>query len=165
MADDADLVRADEARRDVRLLFATRAVRLFAYGLASVVLVLFLSAAGEDERRIGLLLTLTLLGDTAISLAITTRADRAGRRRMLLLGSALMVLAGVAFAVSTSFAVLLVAATVGVVSPSGNEVGPFLPVEQAALAQALPPQRRTSAFAWYQLAGALATAAGSLAGG
>ncbi len=84
------------ARRDVVLLFATRVVRLFAYGLASVVLVLHLSAAGFDERRIGLLLTLTLLGDTAVSLAITTRADRAGRRRMLVLGAALMAAAGVA---------------------------------------------------------------------
>jgi MFS family permease len=152
-------------RGDVPLLFATRAVRLFAYGLASVVLVLLLSAAGHGERRIGLLLTLTLLGDTAISLAITTRADRAGRRRMLLIGAGLMVLAGVAFATTASFPLLVLAATVGVVSPSGNEVGPFLPIEQAALVEALPPERRTAAFAWYQLAGSLATAAGALAGG
>ncbi len=147
------------------LLFATRSVRLFAYGLTSVALVLLLSAAGQDERRIGLLLTLTLLGDTAISLAMTTRADRAGRRRMLLLGAGLMVLAGGAFATTASFPLLVLAATVGVVSPSGNEVGPFLPIEQAALVQALPPWRRTAAFAWYQLAGSLATAAGALAGG
>ncbi len=147
------------------LLFATRSVRLFAYGLASVVLVLLLAAAGHGERRIGLLLTLTLLGDTAISFAITTRADRAGRRRMLILGAALMVLAGAAFATTASFALLVLAATIGVVSPSGNEVGPFLAVEQAALYQTLASERRTAAFAWYQLAGALATAAGALAGG
>ncbi len=150
---------------DVRLLFAARAVRLFAYGLASVVLVLLLSAAGNDERRVGLLLTLTLLGDTAISLAITTRADRDGRRRMLLLGSSLVIVAGVAFATTASFPLLVVAATVGVVSPSGNEVGPFLSMEQAALAQEIPGERRTGAFAWYQLTGSLATACGALAGG
>jgi MFS family permease len=151
--------------RDVRLLFATRAVRLFAYGLLSVVLVLHLSAAGFSEARIGLLLTLTLLGDTVISLVLTTHADRAGRRRTLLAGGALMVLAGALLAGASSFPVLLFAATVGVVSPSGNEVGPFLAVEQAALSQALPGARRTQAFAWYQLTGALASAAGSLAGG
>lgn len=84
---------------------------------------------------------------------------------MLLLGAALVVLAGAVFAATTSFWALAVAATVGVLSPSGNEVGPFLPIEQAALAQELPPDRRTAALAWYQLAGALATAAGALAGG
>ncbi len=140
-------------------------MRLFAYGLASVVLALHLAAAGLDEARVGLLFTLTLLGDAAVSLLVTTRADRAGRRRMLILGAALVVLAGVAFATTTSFALLAVAATVGVVSPSGNEVGPFLPIEQAALAQELPFERRTSALAWYQLAGSLATAAGALTGG
>ncbi|HEX9307130.1 MAG TPA: MFS transporter [Anaeromyxobacter sp.] len=150
---------------DLPLLFAARALRLFAYGVASVVLVLHLAAAGEGEARIGLLLTLTLLGDVAVSLAVTTRADRAGRRRMLALGGALVAATGAAFATSTAFPLLALAATVGVLSPSGNEVGPFLPIEQAAIAQALPPERRTATFAWYQLTGALATAAGALAGG
>jgi len=151
--------------RDIRILFATRAVRLFAYGFLSVVLVLHLSAAGLSEASIGVLLTLTLLGDTAVSLVVTTRADRAGRRSMLRLGAALMILAGVLFASTRSFALLLVAATVGVISPAGNEVGPFLAIEQAALSQALPGERRTQVFAWYQLAGAFATALGALAGG
>src|SRR5262249_10501713 len=56
-------------------------------------------------------------------------------------------------------------ATIGVISPSGNEVGPFLSIEQAALAQTVPDERRTAVFAWYNLAGSLATAAGALCGG
>ena len=72
------------------LLFTTRAVRLFAYGFLSVVLVLYLSALGLSESRIGLLLTLTLLGDTAVSLVLTTRADRLGRRRTLVAGAAVL---------------------------------------------------------------------------
>jgi MFS family permease len=153
------------AGRDVALLFVTRAVRLFAYGFMSVVLVLHLAAAGLDERQAGLLLTLTLAGDAILSLWITTHADRGGRRRMLLLGAGLMIFAGALFASTRSFALLLVAATIGIMSPSGNEVGPFLAIEQAALSQTLPDARRTSVFAWYQLAGALATAVGSLAAG
>ena len=150
---------------DVRLLFTTRIFRLFAYGLVSVALVLHLAAAGLTEGQIGLLLTLTLLGDAVISLWITTRADRAGRRRMLLLGALLMIVAGVLFASTRSFWLLLLAATFGVISPSGNEVGPFLAVEQAAMAQAIPAERRTGIFAWYNLAGSVATAVGSLVGG
>ncbi|MBW8865940.1 MAG: MFS transporter [Acidobacteria bacterium] len=83
---------------DGRLLFATRFVRLFAYGALSVVLVLYLIGLGLTESSTGLLLTATLLGDTLVSLYLTTQADRIGRRRMLIAGAALMAAAGVAFA-------------------------------------------------------------------
>ncbi len=154
-----------EDRRDVPVLFATRILRLFAYGFLSVILVLHLQAAGLGESAIGLLLTLTLVGDTVISLSITTRADRIGRRRMLVAGAVLMIFAGVLFAATRSFWLLLVAATVGVISPSGNEVGPFLAIEQAALSEKTPGERRIHVFAWYNLVGSFATALGALAGG
>ena len=150
---------------DGRLLFVTRAARMFSYGFLSVVLVLYLAGLGFSEGRIGLLLTLTLVGDVLVSLWITLHADRMGRRRMLILGAALMVAAGVPFALSGDFTVLVLAATFGVISPSGNEVGPFLAIEQAALSQVLPEDRRTGVFAWYHLTGAFATALGALAGG
>ena len=47
---------------DGRLLFATRFVRLFAYGALSVVLVLYLVGLGLTESATGVLLTATLLG-------------------------------------------------------------------------------------------------------
>ena len=151
--------------RDGRLLFITRSLRLFAYGALAVILVVYLTSLGLSASQTGLLLTLTLVGDTVVSLYLTTRADRLGRRRMLILGALLMMAAGVAFAGTRTFLVLVVAGTIGVISPSGNEVGPFLPIEQAALAQVVPAAARTTAFAWYTLAGSFATAAGSLCGG
>jgi MFS family permease len=151
--------------RDIRILFATRIVRMFSYGLLAVILALYLEQAGLSVAQIGLLLTLTLLGDALISLWITTRADRIGRKRMLLVGAALMIFAGILFAATRNFFLLLLAATIGVISPSGNEVGPFLAIEQSSLAQSLPGEKRTQIFAWYQLAGSLATALGSLTGG
>jgi MFS family permease len=150
---------------DGHRLFGTRMVRLFAYGSLSVVLVLYLIEAGLSAESVGLLLTLTLLGDTAVSLWLTTRADRFGRRRVLLVGAGLMVLAGVAFALTHRFVPLLVAATIGVISPSGNEVGPFLPVEQAALSEIVSAAERTRVFAWYNLVGSVATAVGALTAG
>ncbi len=150
---------------DARLLFAARIVRLFAYGFLAVVLVLYLSAIGLNDHRIGLLLSLTLAGDVIVSLYLTTRADAFGRRRTLLTGAVLMIGAAVVFAMTRDFTLLVLAATIGVISPSGNEVGPFLAVEQVALAQAVQGRDRTSLFAWYNLAGSFATAAGSLAGG
>jgi MFS family permease len=150
---------------DARLLFAARIVRLFAYGFVAVVLVLYLSAIGLDDHRIGLLLSLTLAGDVIVSLYLTTRADALGRKRTLLAGALLMIGAAVVFAITRDFTLLVLAATIGVISPSGNEVGPFLAVEQVALTQAAKGRDRTSLFAWYNLAGSFATAAGSLAGG
>ena len=150
---------------DGRLLFATRMARLFAYGFLAVVLVLYLAQAGLSEAAIGLLLTLTLIGDTVISLWLTTRADRFGRRRTLIVGTGLMIFAAVFFANTQEFVVLLIAATIGVISPSGNEVGPFLSVEQAALSQIVPDRERTRVFAWYNLVGSFATAFGALCGG
>jgi MFS family permease len=151
--------------RDGKLLFLTRFVRLFSYGMLAVVLVLYLTGIGLSESQTGLLLSLTLAGDTAISLALTTQADRAGRRRMLIAGSILMTVAGAAFALTKNFAVLVLAGVIGVISPSGSEVGPFLPIEQAALSEVSPRGGRTAVFAWYALTGAIATAAGSLFGG
>ncbi len=151
--------------RDARLIFATRAVRMFGYGLVSVVLVLYLAALGMPAPAIGLLLALTLFGDAAISLWLTTHADRVGRRRVLIVGALLMLGAGAGFAATDVFVVLALAATIGVISPSGNEVGPFLAVEQASLAQTIPDSQRTRVFGWFNLTGSFATATGALVGG
>lgn len=156
---------ADELTFDGRLLFLTRIVRLFAYGFLSIILSLYLAQLDLTENQIGLLLSLTLVGDTVISLWITLVADRIGRRKMLILGSGLMVLAGLVFATTHNFLLLLVAAIIGTISPSGNEVGPFLPIEQAILPQTVPVKHRTHIFAWYHLAGSFATAIGSLCSG
>jgi MFS family permease len=150
---------------DGRALFALRTVRMFGYGFLAVVLVLYLAAAGLDPLAIGAVLTLTLVGDTVVSLWLTTHADRYGRRRVLILGSLLVVVAGVVFAVTNWLPLLILAGIVGVISPTGNEVGPFLAVEQAALTEVVSDRRRTATFAWYNLVGYVATATGALGAG
>jgi len=151
--------------RDAVVLFVTRFTRLFAYGALSVILVFYLVSLGLNEAQVGILLTLTLAGDIAISLLLTTRADRIGRRRMLIVGALLMAGAGLAFAFTRNMLFLIIAGTIGVISPSGNEVGPFLSIEQAALSHVIPARNRTEVFAWYTLAGSMATALGALCGG
>ena len=74
----------DVLTTDGYILFGTRLIRMFAYGFLSVVLVLYLAQLGLSEALIGLLLSLTLVGDAAISLWMTTSADRFGRRRILI---------------------------------------------------------------------------------
>ena len=151
--------------KDAWLLFVTRFTRLFAYGSLSVILVFYLVSIGLSESQTGLLLTLTLAGDLAVSLYLTTRADRIGRRRMLVVGAVLMTLSGLAFAFTSKLTYLIIAGTIGVISPSGHEVGPFLSIEQASLSHLLPSHWRTEVFAWYTLTGSIATALGALFGG
>ena len=150
---------------DITILFSTRIIRLFCYGFLSIILALYLAEAGFTEAQIGLLFTLTLLGDALISLWLTTSADRFGRKRTLIIGALLMAGAGAAFVLTRNAALLITAAILGVISPSGNEIGPFLSVEQAALTQLISDKKRTRFFAWYALVGSLATAMGALVGG
>jgi MFS family permease len=146
-------------------LMLARVVRLFAYGLLSVIFALYLAEVGLSQQAIGLILTLTLVGDAVISMGITTRADRLGRRRMLLVGAGLMIFGGLVCGLTSYILLLGVAAFLGTLSPSGGEVGPFLSIEQAALPQTTSDAARTQVFAWYNLVGACAAALGALSGG
>ena len=146
------------AQRDGLLLFTGRSVRMFSYGALTIVLIQYLEGLGLQDRAIGALLTVILLGDLGVSLWLTSRADSLGRRRCLLVGSVLKVIAGSAFALaSTEYTwILFPAGIIGVVSSTGGEIGPFLPIEQAALIQARSDAEPATLFAWYSAAGYLA---------
>lgn len=105
-----------------------------AYGTVALILALYLRLQGLSDAQIGFFMTLTLLGDVAISLLLTLGADALGRRTTLLVGALGMAVSGAVFAVGSRYEVLLAAAVVGVVSPSGNEIGPFRAVEESTLA-------------------------------
>jgi len=151
--------------RDIFLLFSTRIIRLFCYGFLSVILALYLIEIGLDETQIGVLFTLTLVGDAAITLWLTTSADRFGRKKTLIIGAILMAGAGLVFVVTRNYVILIVAAILGVISPADKDIGPFLSVEQSSLTHLIPNANRTQAFAWYNLAGSFASALGALASG
>ena len=153
------------ATRDLPLLYASRITRLFCYGFLSVVLALYLAEIGFEETQIGLLFTLTLIGDAGITLWLTTSADRFGRKKTLILGSVLMAGAGLIFVLTRNYVILILAAILGVISPADKDIGPFLSIEQSSLTHLIPNSNRTLVFAWYNLAGSFASAVGALAGG
>ncbi len=151
--------------RDIPLLFSTRIIRLFCYGFLSLVLTLYLIETGLSVGQAGLIFAFTLAGDAGITLLLTTNADRLGRKRTLLIGALLMLGAGIVFLLTRNIILLIAAAIIGVISPSGHEIGPFLSVEQAGLSQLVSDEKRTQVFAWYNLVGSFATAAGAGIGG
>ena len=148
--------------RDAILLLLMKALRMYAFGYVAVILFIYLQAMGYSDVDIGGLFTLTMVGDMFISLLLTTRADVWGRKATLLVGAGLSVMTSVVFSQVTQFWALVVAATVGVISPSGNEVGPFQGVEVSCLAQVTDDLHRTRLMAWYNLFGYVACASGAL---
>ncbi len=151
--------------RDGYLLVAARGLRMLSYGFLSVILALYLSAIGFSALQIGMLFTVALGGGATTTTVISVLADRWGRRITLIVSSVLMAAAGAALATSTSFPLLLVVGALGVLSPSGQEIGPFQSLEQAALLEASTEPGRVMPYAWYNLVGYLAVALGALAAG
>lgn len=154
-----------ELSRDGWLLLLTAAARNFAYGFVSVILGLYLAALGHGPAAVGGVFTAALAGGAVLTVLLAGVADRVGRRRVLRVGALLMALAGVAFPLTERLELLVAAAVLGTVSPSGRDVGPFLAVEQAMLPETVPPSRRTAAFAAYNLVASGASALGALAVG
>jgi MFS family permease len=105
------------APRDIKILCLRRLLRLIAYGGTTLILMLYLSSLNITDTKVGLFMTLTLLGDVGIGLLTTAFADRVGIRTTLALGSLLMSASGVVFALSSNYWVLLVASVLGVISP------------------------------------------------
>lgn len=153
------------AGKDVYLIILARYLRLFAYGAVALILALYFEGLGFSDARIGLFMTLTLLGDVIISLLLTLVADSLGRRRTLCLGAIAMAISGAVFALTSNYIALLLAAIVGVISPTGNEIGPFRAVEESTLAHLVPEAQRPDVFAWYVVLAVLGTSSGLIVGG
>ena len=120
LANELGLFSILQSSQDTKLLCAQRFVRLFAYGASTLILALYLSSLDISDARIGLFMTLTLLGDVVISFALTLFADGLGRRRTLAAGAGLMTASGLAFALIGNYWILVAASIFGVISPRSD---------------------------------------------
>lgn len=142
-----------------------RGLRSLAYGLLAVILGVVLAGEGFSLVAIGVLITVSLVGDMVDTYVIGLVAGTWGRRRTLALLSLLMAATGVIFGLATSYPVLLVAAFFGTLGTSASETAPFLPIDQAMIVQVTLSEHRTVLFARYNLIASLSAALGALAAG
>ncbi|MCH8338130.1 MAG: MFS transporter [Chloroflexi bacterium] len=149
--------------RDGWLVLASKGTRSFGYGFLSVILGLYLDEVGFSPVEVGFILTATLVGSALLTGVVISRADRLGRRRMLMVSSGLMALSGIIFAVTQAPWLMLVAALTGTISPTSGEVGPFETIEAAILPQTSSEKTRNRAFGLYNSVGAAMVALGALA--
>ncbi|CAM1502759.1 Fc.00g075350.m01.CDS01 [Cosmosporella sp. VM-42] len=162
VADELGLVNLYRSCANIKLLCIQRFIRMAAYGATTLVLVEYLQFLNISKTQIGVFMALTLGGDVCLSFFLTMFADRIGRKAVLALGAGLMVGSGVVFALSRNFWILLAAAVFGVISPSGNEIGPFRAIEESIVAQLTLSASRSDIYAWYSLVGAAGTAFGAM---
>lgn len=139
-----------------------RALRDFGDGFIVILLPVYLTAIGFDALQVGLVATLALLGSASFTLAIGLLGVRIDKRTLLLAASCLMMLTGVAYAFTSTGALILLIAFVGTINPSSGSVSIFVPLEHAVLSHSVSDSRRTRMFSHYSLVGALAAATGAL---
>lgn len=124
-----------------------------------------MAGAGLSPAEVGLLFTVALAAGAVSATAVPPLADRWGYRRVLVACAGLMAFSGAVLAMTPPFGLLLLVAALGLVSPAGQEVGPFQSLEQVVLAEAAERPAEVRPYAWYDLTGLLAGALGSLAVG
>jgi MFS family permease len=152
--------------RDGKLLLGARIVRTFSYGFLSVILAIYLSLIGFNDILIGLVLTATLVNSVFFNLFSSAYADKIGRKKILIIYAALMIISSVIFFVTDNYVALVIAALIGTINVTGSEVGAFLSLEQALLPQTISDiKKRNSIFAIYNAVGTFAMSAGVLLSG
>lgn len=144
-------------------VYAARALRDFGDGFVAVLLPVYMTAMGLGAFEVGVIATLALLGSALMTLGIGLIGARIDQRRLLTAASGLMMATGLAFALSETYAIVLLVAFMGTINPSAGSVSIFVPLEHALLSRSVPDAERTRMFARYSLIGALAAAVGALA--
>lgn len=144
-------------------VYAARALRDFGDGFVAVLLPVYLTAMGLGAFEVGVIATLALLGSALMTLGIGLIGARIDQRKLLTAASGLMMATGLAFALSETYAIVLLVAFMGTINPSAGSVSIFVPLEHALLSQSVADADRTRMFARYSLIGALAAAVGALA--
>jgi MFS family permease len=148
---------------DGKLLLCARIVRTFAYGFLSVILAIYLKLIGFDDILIGIILSVTLINSIIFTLFASFYADRIGRRKTLILYTAMMSISGVIFFVTENPLALIIAALLGTLNITGSETSAFLSIEQSILPQTIKDNRkRNTLFGFYNMLGTFAMGAGTL---
>ena len=147
------------------VLYAAAFVRALGTGMIGVLMGVYLARLEFDPARIGYVVGAGLLGCAAAALLVTLFADRAGRRRSLIAVSLLSFAGGCAFALTAHPFAAGAAAFFGMVNGMGRDRGASLILDQVILPATVGDERRTRAFAWYNVLQDIGHAIGGLLAG
>lgn len=150
------------ASSDVHLIMAMRCVRLSAFGSISLILVQFLKTTGIADTELGMVITITVLGDLLSSFVLASISDALGRRKVLLLSSIVMTLSGISlYFIPKNIYLIAIVLFLGIISPSGSECGPFRSIEQSSISSLCKLEDRSDVFSWYTFVGNVSSGLGN----
>ena len=151
--------------QDLFIVNTAAFLRSFTFGLTGVVLGIYLFRAGLSSFNIGMVVAVGLVGSALATIGVTTRADRAGRRRTLVTLSLLGSIGALALAFTPAVPVLLAMAFVGMLNGTGTDRSAAFSLEQAIIPDLVPDVSRTWSLAWYNVVLDAAGSLGALAAG
>jgi MFS family permease len=151
------------ANREVLTIFVAKVVRTFCYGYLGILLPLYLADLGLSASGIGAAVTMTLVGSAILTWLVRAPAERLGARAALLGLAGLTAIAAVMLLVSRNPYLVIFAAMLGNIAVGTGETGPFLSIEQVAIARAVQARGRTTVLSVYNLLGYGAAALGAAA--
>ena len=152
-------------RRDLSLIYSAAAIRAFGIGLLGVVLGVFLSRAGLDAIRIGLVIASGLTGAAVGTAFIAVAGNRYHPRRILCILALLSSVGGLGLALLPIFPTLAALAFVGMVNGMGTDRSAAFALEQALIPGYTSQHKRTLVLSWYNVTLDASGALGALAGG
>ena len=151
--------------RDRAILYSAAFLRALATGMIAVLIGIHLAKLRFDPATIGTVVASGLAGAAAAALAITLAADRIGRRRALVGLGLLGALGGLGVALAGQPVLVGLAAFFGMLNGMGRDRGASMILDQAVLPSLATDDRRTYAFAYYNVVQDAGHAFGSLLAG
>jgi MFS family permease len=152
--------------REARLMLLSSFLGSLPVGLLLVLYPLYLHDLGMRSLSIGNLFTVAGLASSGLLIGIGPLADRWGRRRFLIAGTALPAVGYAIFLSATSTPWLIVASVLGGVGFSGGLGGGLVTATfNPILAGTVEPAKRTMVFAYNEAAWVTSIGIGSLAAG
>jgi MFS family permease len=137
--------------------------RTFIFGAVSVMTPIYLSVLGYSPVYVGLALFVVVSGNVMSNLLLTWYGNLFGRKRFLLVFSALMAVSGLILFSTTSALPIFIALFLGNISTTGTEAGPFQSIETGVIPSMVQESRRSRIFGMYNLIGYSASSVGALA--
>ena len=147
--------------RGLGLLFANKAIRVYFFGLTSIIIPIYLAVIGYPPLYVGIAIGTLVASNIFSNLLLTFLGDKIGRKKLLLIFSLMMFSSGLVLFISESYAAILLACFIGNISTTGTEAGPFQSVETGVLHTYVEPSRLNKTFGFYNLIGYSASSLGA----
>jgi len=142
-------------------IYSVKALRVFSFGMVSIMTPVYLSILGFSPFYVGLDLAAVVSGNISSNILLTWFNSRIGTSRIILAFSFLMFLSGLVFFLEDSFTAIIVASFIGNISVTGTEAGPFQSVETAIIPNYAGESKSGRAYGLYNVIGYVASSAGA----